>query len=344
MSCNDIASVLDTHRAARLGPAERAEIDSHLASCADCSAAWHAHSELLALRVPPVPSTLLERALLASRLPQSAPARRARVPLIVGSALLAGAAAAAVTMSVLRELSVQTVSSPAVEQPAAPATPEAAVDEPVTQVDKARAATQGDGVTSVELVETALSIAPLVRRPPDYPPEALKQRLGGDVQLKFDVTAAGFVENVSVVRSSDPQFEEPAIRALSTWRYLPRIVAGERVAARDQRAIIRWEPPSDNEPPVDQRQADAKYEAYMREFVAFSGDLEIALNRLAADDLRGTELQLDEMQAIYGAGRADLWSFYGYLYTVQRNYDRAIDAYERSAAIYLASPTPGAGP
>src|SRR5262245_23985101 len=145
MSCNDVASVLDTHRTARLGPAERAKIDAHLAACADCSAAWHAQSELNALRVPPVPSTLLERALLASRLPQSAPARRARVPLIGGAALLAGAAAAAVTMSVLREESAPTVSSPAVEQvaaPVTPATPEATIEEPATRIDEARAAPQ----------------------------------------------------------------------------------------------------------------------------------------------------------------------------------------------------------
>ncbi|HVJ29861.1 MAG TPA: TonB family protein, partial [Gammaproteobacteria bacterium] len=196
---------------------------------------------------------------------------------------------------------------------------------------------QGDGATSVELVETALSIAPLVRRPPDYPPEALKQGLAGNVQLKFDVTAAGFVENVSVVQSSDAQFEEPAVRALSTWRYLPRIVAGKRVAVTDLRTIIRWEPPSDNEPPVDQRLEDAKADAYMREFVAFSNDLEVALNRLAADDLRASELQLDQMQAVYGARRPDLWGFYGYLYTVQGNYDRAIDAYEKALASF---PTP----
>ncbi len=72
----------------------------------------------------------------------------------------------------------------------------------------------------------ALNIAPLVRRPPDYPLDALRrQRLGGDVQLKFDVTAAGFVENVSVVKSSDAQFEEPAVRALS-------IVALHRASSR----------------------------------------------------------------------------------------------------------------
>jgi TonB family protein len=276
-----------------------------------------------------MPAALLERALLASRLPQSAPARRARLPVIVGTALLAGAAAAAVTVSMMREQPAPTVSAPPVEQSDTPATPDVA-PERVVEVEVAPAAPQSDGVTSVELVETALSLAPLVRRPPDYPPDALRQRIEGNVQLEFDVTAAGFVENVSVVKSSDPQFEEPAVRALSTWRYLPRIVAGKRVAVMDQRTIIRWELSSDDDPPVDQRQTDAKAEAYMREFVAFSNDLEIALDRLAADDLRGSELQLDQMQAIYGAERPDLLSFYGYLFTVQGNYHRAIDAYERA--------------
>ena len=74
MSCTDVASVLDSHCMARLDPAERARIDAHLAASADCTAAWHAQAELVALRVPSVPAALLERALLASRLPQSAPA------------------------------------------------------------------------------------------------------------------------------------------------------------------------------------------------------------------------------------------------------------------------------
>ena len=95
MSCNDVASVLDTHRTARLAPAERAKIDAHLAACADCSAAWHAQGELLALRVPATPAALLERALLASRLPQSAQPRRARLAAVIGSAIFAGVAAAA---------------------------------------------------------------------------------------------------------------------------------------------------------------------------------------------------------------------------------------------------------
>ena len=82
----------------------------------------------------------------------------------------------------------------------------------------------------------------------------------------------------------------------------------------------------------------------MREYAAFSDDLEVALDRLAADDLRGVELQLDEMQAVYGAERADLWSFYGYLFTVQGNYDRAIDAYEKRSPSRARGGQPRSGP
>ncbi len=343
MSCNDIASILDTHRSAHLAPAERARVDAHLAACADCTAAWDAQNELLALRVPPMPATLLERALLATRLPQSAPARRARMPIVVGSVLLAGAAAAAVTIaSMTREQPVPTASSAAVESPAAPAAPGASLDESVTQVDEAPTTPQGDGVTSVELVEVALGIQPIVRLNPDYPPDALKQRLDGHVQVKFDVTAGGVVENVSVVESSDAQFEDSAVRAVSQWRYLPRIVAGERVGSSGIHTIIRFTLQSF---PADAKPlSDLAAQVAMAEWAAYSRDIEIAMDRLAADDLRGVELQLDEMQAIYGVERADLWQFYGYLYTVQRNYDRAIDSYESAVALTTRAGFTTSGP
>ena len=339
MSCNDIASILGNHRSARLAPGERTQVDAHLAACADCSAAWHAQTELLALRVPPVPATLLERALLASRLPQSAPARRARVPLIIGSVLVVGAAAAAVTVvSMTRESSVSIASSPPVEQTFTPAALDAAVDEPATQGDEARTAPQGDGVTSVELVEVALGVQPVVRKSPDYPPDALKAGIEGHVQLKFDVTAAGLVENIDVIESSGAQFEDPAARALAQWRYLPRIEAGKRVGSQGIRTVIRFALNRDPAAVVLRTvRPDNDYDA-------FNEGLAVAMDRLAADDLRGVELQLDEMQALYGADRASLWNFYGYLYTVEGNYGRAIDAYERSVAIATQPPAPVLGP
>ena len=98
MNCNDVAAILDSHRNARLTPAERATVDEHCSACEDCDAAWHAHSELLALRVPAMSSTLPERALRASRLLPVAQSRRAWRPIALGATLLAGAALAGVAI------------------------------------------------------------------------------------------------------------------------------------------------------------------------------------------------------------------------------------------------------
>ena len=140
MNCTEVAAILDTHRSARLAAAERAGVDMHLSECDDCAAAWLAQSELLALRVPPMPTTLPQRALLASRAPQSAEPRRARLPIVMGSVLLAGAALAAgvtiVTMT--REQSVPLGTAADVEPSAAPAAPGATL-EPVTRADAAPA-------------------------------------------------------------------------------------------------------------------------------------------------------------------------------------------------------------
>jgi protein TonB len=334
MICNDIATILDNHRSARHAPAQRAAVDAHLAACVDCAAAWHGHTELLALRVPPVPAALLERALLASRTPRSAEPRRARISVIVGSSLLAGAALASVTIVSLTRAPASP--SPASEPITAAAQPAQSTEprELPVQPEPARVESPDEPPTSVELVELALSVQPILRAAPVYPPDALKEGLDGHVRVKFDVSATGAVENISVLESSDARFEEPAVRAVSEWRFLPRIAAGTRVGSSDIRTIIRFvlnkEEPLTAPTPAE----DEAVEAQVRDWTAFNEHLAVAMDRLAADNLRGVELQLDEMQAIYGADRADLWTFYGYLYTVQGNYGRAIDAYERSVALY----------
>jgi len=264
------------------------------------------------------------------------------MPLVVGSALLAGAAAAAVTMSVLREQPAPTVSSPAVEQAAAS---DAASAETATQTDAA-AAPAGDGVTAVELVETGHDdVIPLVRENPLYPPQALAKGLAGRVQLKFDVTAAGTVENVSIVESSDAVFEESAAAALAQWRYLPRILAGKRVRHEGVHTIIQFQLAGYKEATAEPSQGEReKAEKAMREYREYGEGLEVALDRLAVDDFRGVELQLDELQALYGTERADLWNFYGYLYTLEGNYSRAIDAYDQAVAVSLRAAFPSSGP
>lgn len=333
MNCDAIAAILDTHRSARLTAAERTAVDTHLISCENCAAAWHAQDELLALRLPPVPATLLDRAMRAARAqPISAP-RRLRTPIVVASVLLAGAALAGIAVVTLTAPpSAETAAAPTGATPAQATAANAMATETQPPVAAPATRSTGDDATSVELVEIALTIAPIAIRPPDYPPDALARRLEGHVQVKFDVTTSGKVENVSVVESSDAVFEDSAVRAISTWRYLPQISAGKRVVSSGVHTILRFVAGPEKPPvsPAERQATDDDARAAERAYVEFSAGLEVALDRFAADDLRGAELQLDEMYAIYDneRNRAVLSGFYGYLYTVGGHYDRAINAYE----------------
>ncbi len=336
MNCNDVSAILDAHRDERLSAAERCAVDDHLTACDDCAAAWHGHAAMVAVHMPPISATLLERALLAAHAqPSAPPRRRAAASFAIGTAILAGVAFAGATIVSLTRSPPAAVSSAASGEPSALGSSSAG--EPDT-VSAAAAPAAADLPTSVEPVETPHSVQPIVRTPPEYPPSALENGVEGYVQLEFDVTAQGLVDDVRAIESSAEMFEEPAIRAVSTWRYLPRIAGGKRAPSRDIQTIIRFalsrEPAAVNLQRLPQN----------FDYASFAADMRTAADRLAADDLRGAELQLDEMQAIYGAERADLWNFYGYLYTVQGNYGRAIDAYERSVRINLASSFPSAGP
>jgi periplasmic protein TonB len=65
-----------------------------------------------------------------------------------------------------------------------------------------------------------------------YPQRALRQRIEGWVELSFTVTASGDVSEVKVVDSQPRrEFDREATRALSQWKFKPRIENGKPVAA-----------------------------------------------------------------------------------------------------------------
>ena len=64
-------------------------------------------------------------------------------------------------------------------------------------------------------------ILPIDRTAPTYPPEALGQGLSGHVDLAFTITSKGATEDIVVVRSTSPLFEESAILALTKFKYAP---------------------------------------------------------------------------------------------------------------------------
>jgi TonB family protein len=260
---------------------------------------------------------------------------------IVTTALLAGAALAAIGVMQLHEATRDDsapTSVPTRLQTPATSSPTAVTDSP--------SPTRGTASLPVDTSAIELYAIPIVRTPPDYPSAAIERGLQGDVTLQFDVTGTGAVENVSVLASTDAVFEEAAATALAQWKYLPRIAASKRVVTPRQQTVIRFQ--LDNTPASAPRQTTPSPEEISREanFRGAAAAIEVAWERVAADDFRGAELQLDEARALYkvdGFQEGGIWDFYAYLYTVQGNYDRAIDAYETGIAAYARGAVPSQG-
>lgn len=69
---------------------------------------------------------------------------------------------------------------------------------------------------------------PLVRIEPQYPRKAAMAGKEGWVQLKFDVTETGSVDNVAILKSKPRRlFDQAAKRALLKWKYKPKVVDGK---------------------------------------------------------------------------------------------------------------------
>ena len=56
---------------------------------------------------------------------------------------------------------------------------------------------------------------------PDYPYELKRQGVTGVVTLVFDVDEKGDVQEAKVQKSTNPQFEQPALDAIAKWKFKP---------------------------------------------------------------------------------------------------------------------------
>lgn len=82
-------------------------------------------------------------------------------------------------------------------------------------------------------------VMPLVRIEPQYPRKAAMSGKEGWVRLKFDVNTAGGVVNVDVIESSPPRlFDQSAKRALSKWKYQPKLVDGKPTEMKNLRVQL----------------------------------------------------------------------------------------------------------
>jgi periplasmic protein TonB len=76
-------------------------------------------------------------------------------------------------------------------------------------------------------------VIPLVRIEPDYPPRAASRGIEGYVVVQFTITPAGTIKDPKVVEAQpEGIFDSAAIKAVSKWKYNPKIEEGVAVERR----------------------------------------------------------------------------------------------------------------
>lgn len=84
-------------------------------------------------------------------------------------------------------------------------------------------------------------VVPLVRINPDYPQRALSRGIEGWVQVQFTISETGAVIDPIVVDSSPKGiFDDAALKAISRWRYNPKIEGAVAVQRVGVQTIIRF--------------------------------------------------------------------------------------------------------
>jgi len=88
---------------------------------------------------------------------------------------------------------------------------------------------------------------------PEYPLPAARERLGGIVLVKFNVTTEGVVTSPQIVLSQPPGvFDESALAAALKLRYRPQVRRGQPISVEDVQYLFRYDPdesfgiPTDN--------------------------------------------------------------------------------------------------
>ncbi len=105
---------------------------------------------------------------------------------------------------------------------------------PPTQVASAAPATSIAADTAPQNQDFKL----VKRVNPTYPSQALRSRTEGWVELSFTVGVDGNVDGVEVVNANPRRvFDREAMRALSQWKFTPRVEDGKAVAAKARQRL-----------------------------------------------------------------------------------------------------------
>lgn len=88
---------------------------------------------------------------------------------------------------------------------------------------------------------------PMVRVPPQYPERALQRGIEGRVLIEFTISRAGGVKDAKVIAAEPSNiFNKAALKAVSQWKYNPKIVNGKAVEQPGVRIAIPFRLGNDN--------------------------------------------------------------------------------------------------
>ncbi|MEM6415120.1 MAG: TonB family protein [Pseudomonadota bacterium] len=82
---------------------------------------------------------------------------------------------------------------------------------------------------------------PIVTYPPQFPERCKAKGKGGVVIVEFDISEQGDVINPRIISSDNTCLNNSVVRAVSRWKYSPKMVDGRPVPQRGVRQIIRFE-------------------------------------------------------------------------------------------------------
>jgi protein TonB len=98
-----------------------------------------------------------------------------------------------------------------------------------------------DGGSGFGLGASDSDVVPVVRVNPQYPIRAAERGIEGWVELQFTITASGTVKDPVVIAAKPVRiFDSEALRAISRWRYNPKIVDGKPVERSGVKVRLRF--------------------------------------------------------------------------------------------------------
>jgi len=87
------------------------------------------------------------------------------------------------------------------------------------------------------------SAVPQVRIEPDYPPDAKARGITGWILVRYTVTTTGAVKDIVIVDSKPPRtWDRNTLRAVSSWKYQPKIKDGKPVEQQNIQMRIIFDP------------------------------------------------------------------------------------------------------